>query len=168
RVTDSYDQLPALAQDLVRRRVTVIVAGGAAAVLPARAATATIPIVFNAGIDPLALGLVASLNRPGGNVTGVTNLAIELGPKRLEVLHEAIPAATSIAALLNPNDSNFEMQVRDMQAAARALGVTLHVLKAGSESEFDGVFADIARLGAGGLAIGNDTYLATRSEQLAA
>ena len=167
QITDSYDQLPAMAQDLVRRRVAVIVAAGASAVQPARAATSTIPIVFSAGIDPVALGLVSSLNRPGGNITGVTNLSIELGPKRLQLLHEIAPTGADLAALLNPVDSNAEGQVKDLQDAARSLGVTLHIFRAGSERDFESVFATIVQMGIRGLVIGNDTYLTGQSELLA-
>src|SRR5215204_5010785 len=115
-----YDRLPALAADLVRRQVTVIAANSAAAVA-AKAATSTIPIVFLTGYDPVEFGLVASLNRPGGNLTGVSNLNVELGAKRLELLHQLIPTATVIALLVNPNNSNAETQLRDLEAAARAL-----------------------------------------------
>jgi len=167
QITDSYDQLPAMAQDLVRRRVAVIVAAGASAVQPARAATSTIPIVFSAGIDPVALGLVSSLNRPGGNITGVTNLSIELGPKRLQLLHEIAPTGADLAALLNSVDSNAEGQVKDLEDAARALGVTLHIFRASSERDFESVFATIVQMGIGGLVIGNDTYLTGQSELLA-
>jgi putative tryptophan/tyrosine transport system substrate-binding protein len=162
------DRLPALAADLVRRQVTVIATpGSTAAALAAKAATATIPIVFQIGTDPVELGLVASLNRPGGNLTGVTSLNAELGPKRLEVLHELVPAATVMGLLVNPTDNpNLESQLRDLQAAARTLGLPqLHVLHASTERDFDGAFAELVQLRAGGLVIGANTLFSI--EQLA-
>jgi putative tryptophan/tyrosine transport system substrate-binding protein len=162
-----YDRLPALAAELVQRRVSVLVATGAASMPAAKAATTTIPIVFSAGVDPVAIGLVASLNRPGGNVTGVTNLSIELGPKRLELLHEIVPTATSIAFLVNPTDPAAASQSSDMLAAARTLGLQVHILSASTEGDFDTVFATMVRLRAGGLLISNDTFLTSRSERLA-
>ena len=122
-----YDRLPAMAADLVRRKVDVI-AANSAAMLPARAATTTIPIVFATSLDPVQLGLVASLSRPGGNVTGVTSLNVEVGPKRLELLHELVPAVNVIGLLVNPNNANAQTLSRDLQVAARKLGLQLHVL----------------------------------------
>jgi putative ABC transport system substrate-binding protein len=166
---DQVDRLPALAADLVRRQVSVIAAASGPAALAAKAATATIPIVFQLGNDPVAVGLVASLNRPGGIVTGVTTLSVELGPKRLELLHELIPTATIMAALVNLNNATaFETQSRDLQAGARSLGLQLHVLHASTERDFDAVFTTLVQLRAGGLAIGGDAFLNSRSEQLAA
>jgi putative ABC transport system substrate-binding protein len=163
------DRLPALAADLVRRKVNVIAAaGGNASALAAKAATATIPIVFSVGIDPVEFGLVAGLNRPGGNLTGVTSLNLEVGPKRLELLHELIPTAASIALLVNPTNPNAETLTRDLQAAARTLGPQLHVLHASTERDFDTVFASLARLRADGLVIGGDPIFNSRSGQLAA
>jgi putative ABC transport system substrate-binding protein len=162
-----YDRLPALAADLVRRRVTVMTANGPAA-LPAKAATTAIPIVFFAGVDPVKLGLVASLNRPGGNLTGVANMGGELGPKRLELLHELVPTATTIAVLLNPTTPDAETQSKAMQAAAGTLGLQLHVLRASSESDFDRVCANLLQLRAGGLVILTDPFFNSREEQLAA
>ena len=163
-----YDRVPAIALDLVGRQVAVIVAN-TPGVLAIKAATTTIPIVFTTANDPVQLGLVASLARPGGNVTGVTQLAIEVGPKRLELLHELVPTATLIALLVNPtNPTSAETQSRDMQAAARILGVQLHVLHASTERDFDTVFATLAQLRAGALVIGADAFLYGRSEQLAA
>jgi putative ABC transport system substrate-binding protein len=164
------DRLPALAADLVRRQVTVIVTpGNTAAALAAKAATATIPIVFALGLDPVAAGLVASLNRPGGNVTGVTSLNLELGPKLLEVLHELVPRATIMALLVNPTNQNVESQLSNMQAAARTLGLPpLHVLQASTERDFDRAFAALVQLRAGGLVISSSTLYNARSEQLAA
>jgi putative ABC transport system substrate-binding protein len=162
-----YDRLPALAADLVRRQVAVIAANNPAA-LPAKAATTTIPIVFTVGLDPVAVGLVASLNRPGGNLTGTTSLNVEIGPKRLELLHELIPAATVVALLVNPANPNAETLSRELEAAARTLGLKLHVLHASTERDFDTVFATLARLRASALVIGPDALFNSRSEQLAA
>jgi putative ABC transport system substrate-binding protein len=130
--------------------------------------TTTIPIVFIIGTDPVEVGLVTSLNRPGGNLTGVTVLGVELGSKRLELLHELAPTANIVAALVNPNTPAAETQSTDLQTAARSLGLKLHVLHASSERDFDTVFASLLQLGAGGLVVGNDTFFSTRSEQLAA
>jgi putative ABC transport system substrate-binding protein len=163
-----YDRLPALAAELVQRRVAVLVAAGAPTAPAAKAATTTIPVVFSVGVDPVAMGLVASLNRPGGNVTGVTNLSVELGPKRLELLREAVPTATSVAFLINPTDATAETQSRDMLTAARAFGLQLQVLHASNESDFDAAFATLVRLRTGGLIISNDVFFTTRSRQLAA
>jgi putative ABC transport system substrate-binding protein len=164
------DRLPALAADLVRRQVHVIVAlGSAVGAQAARAATATIPIVFQTASDPVAVGLVASLNRPGGNLTGVTSLNIELGPKLLQVLHELVPTAGNLALLVNPTDVGAETQLRDAQAAARTLGLPqLHVLHASSEHDFDRAFAKLVQLRTGGLAIAASALFSGRSEQLAA
>jgi putative tryptophan/tyrosine transport system substrate-binding protein len=163
------DRLPEMAADLARRQVSVMVAATGPAAVAAKAATATIPIVFELGNDPVAIGLVASLNRPGGNITGVTTLSVELGPKRLELLHELIPTATIIAVLVNPNNATaLETQTRDLQAAARNLGLQLHVLQASTDRDFDTVFTTLVQLRAGGLAIGGDAFLNSRSEQLAA
>jgi putative ABC transport system substrate-binding protein len=163
-----YDQLPTLAADLVRRRVAVIAASGNAAALAAKAATTTIPIVFGAALDPVQAGLVASLNRPGGNVTGATNLAVELGPKRLEFLHELVPTANVVAVLFNPSDPSSESQSRELQAAAQTIGLQLHILYANTERELDAVFANLAQLRVGALVIGADAFFNSRIEQLAA
>jgi putative ABC transport system substrate-binding protein len=137
--------------------------------LAAKAATTTIPIVFVTGGDPVALGLVASLNRPGGNLTGVSTLTVELGPKQLEVLRELVPTATIIALLVNPtNPTNAERLSRDLQAAARILGLQLHVLHASTERDFDAVFASLPQLRAGALVIGSDPFFDSHSQQLAA
>jgi putative ABC transport system substrate-binding protein len=164
---DHYDRLPTLAADLVRRQVIAITANTPAAPA-AKAATATIPIVFLTAGDPVRDGLVASLNRPGGNLTGVGILSVELGPKRLELLRELVPTATVIALLINPTTPTAEFQSRDMQAAARILGMQLHVLHARTERDFDTVFATLAQLRAGGLVIAADAFFVSRSEQLAA
>ena len=162
-----YDRLPSLAADLVRRQVVVIAANTAAAPV-AQAATTTIPIVFATSTDPVAAGLVASLNRPGGNVTGITGLNLEVEPKRLELLRELVPAATVMALLVNPAYPAAETQSRDMQAAARTLGLQLHVLHASTERDFDTAFATLVQLRAGALVIGTDAFFINRSELLAA
>jgi putative ABC transport system substrate-binding protein len=129
------------------------------AALAAKAATATIPIVFFVAGDPVELGLVASLNRPGGNLTGTTTLTLEVGPKRLELLHEIIPAATVIALLVNPTSPNLaEAQARDLRTAARTLGLQVHVLQASTDRDFDAIFANVAQLRAGGLVITSDSF----------
>ena len=163
------DRLPAMVAELVQRRVTVIAATTTPAALAAKAATTSIPIVFEMGGDPIALGLVASLSRPGGNVTGVTQLNVEVASKRLELLHELLPTAIVTALVVNPtNPAVTEVVLRASQAAAQRLGLDLHVLNASSESDFDGVFANVIQLRAGGLVIGSDAFFNSRSEQLAA
>jgi putative tryptophan/tyrosine transport system substrate-binding protein len=146
----------------------VIAATSTPAVLAASMATATIPIVFTSGDDPVRLGLVAGLARPGGNITGAVHLEVELTPKRLELLHELAPAASVVAILVNPTNRNAESQSRDLQMAARTLGLQAHVLHARSERDFDSVFASLRQLKAGALAIGSDPLFTNRSEQLAA
>jgi len=164
-----YDRLPALAADLVRRRVDVIAATGGPAALAAKASSVTIPIVFRIAADPIASGLVASLSHPGGNVTGVTSLNLEVGPKRLEFLHELLPSATIMAALVNPtNPSNAEILSRDLQATARLLGLQLHPLHASSDADIDAVFSTLTELRAGGLVVGTDAFFTSRTEKLAA
>jgi ABC-type uncharacterized transport system substrate-binding protein len=163
------NRLSALAADLVRRQVAVIIAGGTAATLAVKAATTTIPTVFSMAADPVKVGVVASLNRPGGNLTGVTSLNVEVGPKRLELLHEVVPSATSMALLVNPtNPSVAEPFSRALQAAARALGLQLHVLHASGEREIEAAFATLVKVRAGGLVIMPDQFFIARSEQLAA
>jgi putative ABC transport system substrate-binding protein len=162
-----YDRLPALAADLVGRQVAVIAAGTIPAAPAAKAATATIPIVFTTGLDPVQAGLVASLNRPGGNLTGVTSLGVEVGPKGLELLHDLVPAATVMALLVNPTNPSAEPLSRDLQTAARTLGLQLHILRASTERDFDTVFATFLQLRAGGLVIGTDGFFITQIEQLA-
>jgi putative ABC transport system substrate-binding protein len=164
------DRLPALAADLVQRQVAVIAATSTPAALAARAATTSVPIVFETAADPVQLGLVASLNRPGGNVTGVTQTNLEIAPKRLELLHELLPAARVMAFLVDPsNPAVAEASASQMRAAARTLGLELHVLNASSESDFDAVFAKIGQLRASGLVITAGTaFYASRSGQLAA
>jgi ABC-type uncharacterized transport system substrate-binding protein len=163
------DRLPAMAADLVKRHVTVIATGTTPAVLAAQAATTKIPIVFEVGTDPVRLGLVATLNRPGGNVTGVTNLIVEVAPKRLELLHELLPTAKVMALLLNPDDRALaQAQAREVLSAARNRGLELHVLNARSEGDFDAVFADIKRLRVGGLLIGGGSVFLRGVNKLAA
>jgi ABC-type uncharacterized transport system substrate-binding protein len=164
-----HDRLSALAAELVRRQVAVIVApGGAPAALAAKSATTTIPIVFEMGADPIAMGLVGSLNPPGGNLTGVSSLNVEVTPKRLEILQELIPTGSIIAVLINPTSPTADSQLRNLQAAARALGSQLHILHASTERDFDAVFATLSQLRPRGLVIASDTFFATHSEQLAA
>jgi putative ABC transport system substrate-binding protein len=164
-----YDRLPVLVADLIRRQVTVIAANSPAPVMAAKAATTTIPIVFATGYDPVAAGLVASLARPGGNLTGVTTLTAEVGPKRVELLHEMMPAATSIALLVNPAAGSLgELITTDLQTAARKRGLQFHVLHANTVRDFDTVFATLAQLRASGLVIGSDPFFNSQSEQLAA
>jgi putative tryptophan/tyrosine transport system substrate-binding protein len=163
----SYDRLPALAANLVDLKVDVIVTGGAA-VLAAKGATSTIPIVFFGGGDPVGDGLVASLARPGGNLTGFSILVTELMPKRLELLSELVPQAGVIALLVNPSSAVAERQTRDMQEAARAKGVQLIILKAGTESEIDGAFGSLVQLRAGALLVAADSFFNSRREKLVA
>jgi putative ABC transport system substrate-binding protein len=163
------DRLPAMVADLVHRQVAVIAATTTPAALAAKPATTTIPVVFEMASDPVRLGLVRSLSRPGGNVTGVTNLIVEVAPKRLELLHELIPTASVVALLVNPtNPTVAEAYIMEVQAAARTLGLELHVLNASTERDFDEVFAKLIQLRAGGLVIGGDPFFTSRSEQLAA
>ena len=162
------DRLPSMATDLVHRGVNVLVTGGTPATLAAKAATTTIPIVFILSTDPVEAGLVASLRRPSGNLTGVTGLNVELAPKKLELLHELVPAATVVALLVNPtNTIAAEKQTSAVQAAARTVGVQLHVLHASTERDFDAVFARLVQRRAGALVITSDLFFTSRSEQLA-
>jgi putative ABC transport system substrate-binding protein len=163
------DRLPAMVADLVHRQVTVIAATGTPAALAAKAAATTIPIVFTTIGDPVELKLVTSLRRPGGNVTGVTQTNVEIAPKRLQLLHELIPTASIVALLVNPgNPKVAEINTKEAQAAASALGLKLHVLNASTERDFDGVFAKLIQLRAGGLVIGGDPFFTTWTERLAA
>jgi putative ABC transport system substrate-binding protein len=163
-----YDQLPALASELVHRQVTVIATGSVPGVRAAKAATTTIPIVFTTASDPVKLGFVASLNRPGGNLTGVTNLGVEAGPKRLELLHELLPTRNMIALLVNPTNPVAGAVTREARDAAQSLGLQLHVLPASTEDDFDTAFATLAKLHVGGLVVGNDGFFGSRSKQLGA
>jgi|SRR5271166_4541051 len=149
------ERYPELAADLVRRQVVVIAAiGGIPAATAAKAATTTIPVVFQGGFNPVEIGLVASLARPGGNLTGISNLSLELGPKRLEIMHELIPAAKVFALLINPDHPNAASQSRNMQTAARTLGVQLRIIPAPAVQDFDAAFASVTQLGADGLVVG--------------
>jgi putative ABC transport system substrate-binding protein len=162
------DNLPALTTDLVHRQVAVIVAPTTPSVLAAKAATETIPIVFFVAGDPVDLGLVASLGRPSGNLTGATTLTLEVGPKWLQFLHEMVPNATSLALLINPTSPNLAAaQTKDLQAAARSRGLQLHVLQASNNRDFDDVFSSASRLRAGGLVISSDSFFFSRSKELA-
>ena len=161
-----YDRLPALADDLVSRQVAVIATNGPAT-LVAKSATAKIPIVFLTGANPVEGGLVTSLSRPGGNLTGVTTLSDEILPKRLELLHELMPTATVIAALLNPTNPASVALSRDLQSAARTLGLQLHILHASAARDFDPAFATLDELRAAGLVISADPLFNVRSQQLA-
>jgi putative ABC transport system substrate-binding protein len=163
-----YHRVPAMAAELVRRQATVIVANSPGN-LAAKAATTTIPIVFTTANDPVQSGLVASLARPGGNVTGATQFGVEVVAKQLEFAHEIVPTATVIATLVNPNYPYAEPVLGNLQAAARILGVQLHVLRAGAEHDFDAAFATLVQLRAGALVLGTyDPFFSSRSEQLAA
>ena len=163
-----YDRLPGLVADLVRRQVTVIAATSTPAALAAKAATATIPIVFETAGDPIKLGLVASLNRPGGNITGVTQLSSELVSKRLGLLHDVIPTATIIGLLVNPTDPRAETQTSDMQEAAHTLGLQIRVLNASTEGEIDRAFASLRQLRADALLVGTSELFRSKAEQTVA
>jgi putative tryptophan/tyrosine transport system substrate-binding protein len=166
---DDERLLPVLAGELVRRPVTVIAAGGTPSTVAAKAVTATIPIVFETAGDPVALGFVSSLSRPGGNLTGVTNLNVEVAPKRLELLHELMPAATTIAVLVNPAGPTLTEQfLRELQAAAAILGMRLHVLEANSDRELDVAFADMRQLRVDGFIVGPYLFFNSRAERLGA
>ena len=163
-----YDRVPEMAGELVRRQVAVIAATGTPAMLAAKAATTAIPIVFTTGTYPIQLGVVTSLNRPGGNVTGVTTLNVEVAPKRLELARELIPGTSTVAVLINRTNPETETELRIMQTAASALGLQLHVLDASTEHDFDTIFAALHQTPARVLVIaGADPFLISRSEQLA-
>jgi len=161
-----YDRLPALAAELVRRPVAVIVASAPPAALAARAATSTLPIVFSGGIDPVKLGLVAGLNRPGGNVTGVSQFSTALEGKRLELLHELVPHAGVIAMLVNPNFQGTDSIVNDMQVAARALNLELKLLNASSDHEFETAIASVVELRAGALVVASDPFFISQRDRI--
>jgi putative ABC transport system substrate-binding protein len=164
-----FDQLPPLAAGLVRRKVAVIaVLGSTPAALAAKAATMTIPIVFQLSADPVEAGLVASLKRPGGNLTGVANLGLELGPKRLELMRELVPTATVVALLVNPTSPIAEAETRAVEAAAQTLGLELHVLHASTEPDLDAVFAALVQLRASALVISPDGFFTSQSKRLSA
>jgi putative ABC transport system substrate-binding protein len=160
-----YDRLPALAADLVSRHVAVLVAGGGTA-LEAKAATSTIPIVFVEQSDPVSMGLVATLGRPGGNATGITTFAVELDAKRLELLHELVPKASLIALLVNPDRATAEAQTKKAQEAARSFGLQLQVLSVRTEQEIDAAFAKLVQLRAGALLVSSDLFLDSRHDQI--
>ena len=163
------DRLPALAADLVQRQVAVIAStGGDPAALAVKRATSTIPIVFTMGGDPVALGLVASLNRPGGNITGITQIAVLLDPKRLEVLHELMPGIAVVAVLRNPNNANAYAQVPALEAAARTIGIELRFVTASSEREIDTAFATLAEMRIGALMVASDPFFNGRRQQIVA
>jgi putative ABC transport system substrate-binding protein len=164
---DHDDRLPGLMADLVRRRVSVIAATSTPAALATKGLTATIPIVFETAGDPIKLGLVASLNRPGHNITGVTQLSSELVSKRLGLLHDLIPTATTIGLLVNPNDPRTETQTIDMQAAAHALGLQMQVVNASNEVEIDNAFTSLSQLRVGALLVGTSNMFRNRRERLA-
>jgi putative ABC transport system substrate-binding protein len=170
RFADGQDERwPALTADLVRRQVTVIASlGGIRTARAAKAATTTIPIVVQGGFDPVEAGIVASLGRPGGNITGVSTLNTQLGPKRLELLHELVPAAKIVALLVNPANPQANLQSKDLQEAARAFGVEVRVLNANTERDFEAVFAGVAEMRAGGLLISNSSPFNGRADQLGA
>jgi putative tryptophan/tyrosine transport system substrate-binding protein len=165
---DQYDRLPGMAADLVRKRVAIIAAPTTPAVRAAKAATSTIPIVFTTIADPVQIGLVDSLNRPGGNVTGVTLLSVEVGPKLLELLRGALPSSTIMALLVNPTNPNVETQSRTLLAAALKLGLQVHVLNASAVPDFDAVFAKLQELRVEALMVSQDPLFNGQSEQLAA
>ena len=165
---NQYERLPSMAADLVRQKVAVIAATTTPAAKAAKQATTTIPIVFTTISDPVQIGFVGSLSRPGGNVTGVTLLSVEVGPKLLELLRGAAPSATVMGLLVNPTNPNAESQVKNTQAAALRLGLQLQVLNASAECEFDGAFEKLRELRVGGLIIGQDVFFNTKSAQLAA
>ena len=162
------DVLPALAADLVARKVALIATTGDAPTQAAKKATATIPIVFSVGSDPVAQGLVASLNRPGGNLTGVTNLNVELGPKRIEALHEMLPTGVTLALLVNPASSFTRQAVRDAKDAAQRLGREIAIVDAGTVADIEAAFSRLLTLGIGGLAISADAFFNINSARLAA
>ena len=165
---NQYDRLPALAADLVRRRVAVLVAAGTPAALAAKPATTTIPIVFSAGGDPLALGLVASLNRPGANVTGIANLSAELYSKQLQLLHELVPNAALFGALADPGFPGIQSNIADLQAAAHTLGLQLIVEYARTDSDLEPAFTIFSQQRVGAVLVGDSTFFPRRVEQLAA
>lgn len=163
-----YDQLPALAADLVRKNVAVIVANGAAIQI-AKKATATIPIVFVVGSDPVETGLVASLNKPGGNATGISILDVKLGAKRLELLHQLNPTKTGVAVLLNPDaPTRAKIILNDLTTAAKVLGLKLHVLNASTDRDLEAAFATVKQLEAGGMIIGGESFFNSRGKELGA
>jgi putative ABC transport system substrate-binding protein len=165
---DQDDQLPVLAADLVGRQAAVIFTDGAPAARAAKALTSLIPIVFRSGLDPIALGLVASMDRPSGNLTGVTSPTDELGPKRLEIMRELLPSATAMAVLMNPGDAGGLVRAKELEAVSRALGLQLHVLQAGTDRDLETALAAAVQQRIGALVIDADEYFISRAERLAA
>jgi putative ABC transport system substrate-binding protein len=165
---NQYDRMPALAADLVRRRVALIVAGGTPAALAAKSTTTTIPIVFTTGTDPVALGLVASLNRPGTNLTGFTVLTAELAPKRLQLLRELMPNVALFGVLVDPASSDIQSRIADLQAAARTLGLQIIVANARTDSDLEAAFATFSQQRVGAVLVSSSTFYNRRMEQLAA
>jgi len=165
---DQDDQLPALAADLVGRQAAVIFTDGAPAARAAKALTSSIPVVFRSGLDPVALGLVASMDRPSGNVTGVMSPTDELGPKRLEIMRELLPSATAMAVLMNPGDAGGPVRAKELEAVSRALGLQLHVLQAGTDRDLETELAAAVQRRIGALVIDADGYFIRRVERLAA
>ena len=163
-----YDQLPALAADLVRRQFTVIAAIGIPPTLAAKAATSTIPIAFMAGVDPVDFGLIASLSRPGGNITGLAILSTELSSKRLDLLHQLLPTTLVVAVLVNPTNPRTEPETRSLQDAARTLGLQLHILPASTASEIDSAFGALVELRVGALAVPADPFFTNQRDQIVA
>ncbi|MFZ1090571.1 MAG: ABC transporter substrate-binding protein, partial [Xanthobacteraceae bacterium] len=161
-----YERLPALAADLVRHPVSVIVAGGIPPLMAAKAATSTIPIVFSSAGDPVRLGVVASLNRPGGNITGISHFGVALAPKRLQLLLELVPAVTVIAVLENPNNPRTELEVAELQEAARTTGKRRLTVRVGSENDFDNAFTTLVQAGAGGLLVAGEPLFILWRKQL--
>jgi len=162
------DRLAALAADLVQLQVAVIVAAGVLPALAAKSATISIPIVFNVGVDPVRLGLVASLNRPGGNLTGFNNLSGELGAKGLALLHDLVPSAATVGFLENPNNPIFELTTRDVLAAATVIGLKVQILNAGTDREIDAAFVSLVQEQIGALLVGSDLFFVNRTEQIVA
>jgi putative ABC transport system substrate-binding protein len=162
-----YERLPELANELVRRRVPVLVAFTTPAALAAKAATATIPIVFTTISDPVQVGLVASLNRPGGHITGTTYLSLEVGPKLLQLMREILPNAAALALLINPTNPNSEAQVTNQQAAARTLGLELRVLRVSNDGELEAALSALPQLGVAGLVVGGDPFFNSKNQQIA-
>jgi len=163
-----YERLTALADDLIRRQVTVIAATSTPAALAAKAATSTIPIVFTAGVDPIAAGLIGSLNRPSGNLTGVNVYLSALWGKRLELLHELVPNAAVIGMLVNPNFPDAESQAKDVKEAARIIGQQVHIVNASSESDIDSAFASLVRLRVDALLVASDAFFLSHRDQIVA
>ena len=163
-----YDRLPAMAAELVRRAVAVVVAGGIPPLVAAKEATSTIPIVFTSAADPVQLGIVASLNRPGGNITGVSHIGVALAPKRLQLLLELVPTASVIGVLENPSNPRIDLEIVGLEAATQSVGKRLLIVKASSEQDFDGAFATLVQAGAGALLVAGEPLFILRREQLVA